>query len=178
MIAKVLAIIGSWDEGRHGAIGELAAIRGDMAALRQPHMNEYVVTDIAVQLEAAPEPILVTAGIDAGLIRVAASGLCERSSPLPVGVLEPVWAAWPAIGFGARQVAGSAKRCRRPPGRQAKADHLARRLPAPCGSERPRRAARTRSAAAAAEKARDHAAHCDGRSRLPNAVDALPRVPV
>ena len=47
-----------------------------MAALQQPHMDVYVVPDIAVQFEAAPpvtapEPIVPTVGIDTGPIQLA-----------------------------------------------------------------------------------------------------------
>ena len=47
-----------------------------MAALQQPHMDMYVVPDIAVQFEAgppvtAPEPIVPTVGIDTGPIQLA-----------------------------------------------------------------------------------------------------------
>jgi hypothetical protein len=63
-----------------------------MAALQQPHMDVYVVPDIAVQFEAAlpataPEPIVPMVGIDAppdpprDILRwhtAGASGHCEE----------------------------------------------------------------------------------------------------
>jgi hypothetical protein len=119
----------------------------------------------------------ITAAPTALAALLAAVDLCGHNGPART-VFVPVWAAWPAVGYGARDAL---------PGlRSDAADRLV-------GRGRPvawpvaflhlvAESARTgqrelERLAIAAEKGRKLTAHCDRRSRLPAAVDALLRIP-
>jgi hypothetical protein len=99
---------------------------------------------------------------------LAAIALLARGGPAGT-VFVPVWAAYPAVGFGDRAALPTPpQRCRRPSGRPRPAGHLAAGVPAPRRRKRPQGSAHARPARGRGGAGQGLASGGDKRSRLPD----------